>query len=51
MDEQPESSYLVKDVEEGQQPFRLYALERFRVVGEKGNDYVVKDGCNLTVLS
>jgi len=46
VDEQPESSYLVKDVEEGQQPFRLYALERFRVVGEKGNDYVVEDGCN-----
>src|SRR5215831_10909130 len=47
VDEQPESSYLVKDVEEGQQPFRLYALERFRVVGEKGNDYVVEDGCYL----
>jgi len=46
VDEQPESSYLVKDVEEGQQPFRLYALERFRVVGEKGNDYLVEDGCN-----
>jgi hypothetical protein len=46
VDEQPESSYLVKDVEEGQQPFRLYALERFWVVGEKGNDYVVEDGCN-----
>ena len=46
VDEQPESSYLVKDVEEGQQPFRLYALERFRVVGEKGNDYAVEDGCN-----
>ena len=46
VDEQPESSYLVKDVEEGQQPFRLYTLERFRVVGEKGNDYVVEDGCN-----
>jgi hypothetical protein len=46
VDEQPESSYLVKDVEEGQQPFRLYALERFRVVGEKGDDYVVEDGCN-----
>ena len=45
VDEQPESSYLVKDVEEGQQPFRLYALERFRVVGEKGDDYVVEDGC------
>ena len=45
-DEQPESSYLVKDVEEGQQPFRLYALERFWVVGEKGNDYVVEDGCH-----
>ena len=45
-DEQPESSYLVKDVEEGQQPFRLYALERFWVVGEKGNEYVVEDGCN-----
>jgi hypothetical protein len=45
-DEQPESSYLVKDVEEGQQPFRLYALERFTVVGEKGNDYVVEDGCD-----
>ncbi len=44
-DEQPESFYLVKDVEEGQQPFRLYALERFTVVGEKGNDYVVQDGC------
>jgi hypothetical protein len=44
-DEQPESSYLVKDVEEGQQPFRLYALERFWVVGEKGNDYVMEDGC------
>lgn len=47
VDEQPESSYLVKDVEEGQQPFRLYGLERFRVVGEKGDDYVVKDGCYL----
>ena len=46
VDEQPESSYLVKDVEEGRQPFRLYALERFRVVGEKGNDYLVEDGCN-----
>jgi hypothetical protein len=46
VDEQPESSYLVKDAEEGQQPFRLYALERFRVVGEKGDDYVVEDGCN-----
>jgi hypothetical protein len=46
VDEQPESSYLVKDVEEGQQPFRLYALERFWVVGEKGNDYVVEDGCS-----
>jgi hypothetical protein len=46
VDEQPESSYLVKDVEEGQQPFHLYALERFWVVGEKGNDYVVEDGCN-----
>jgi hypothetical protein len=45
-DEQPESSYLVKDVEEGQQPFGLYALERFWVVGEKGNDYVVEDDCN-----
>ena len=45
-DEQPESSYLVKDVEEGQQPFRLYALERFWVVGEKGNEYVVEDGCS-----
>lgn len=45
-DEQPESSYLVKDVEEGQQPFHLYALERFWVVGEKGNEYVVEDGCN-----
>jgi hypothetical protein len=45
-DEQPESFYLVKDVEEGQQPFRLYALERFMVVGEKGNDYVVEDGCS-----
>src|SRR5213592_1354582 len=45
VDEQPESSYLVKDVEEGRQPFRLYALERFRVVGEKEGDYVVKDGC------
>jgi hypothetical protein len=44
-DEQPESSYLVKDVEEGQQPFHLYALERFWVVGEKGNEYVVEDGC------
>jgi hypothetical protein len=44
-DEQPESFYLVKDVEEGQQPFRLYALERFTVVGEKGNDYVVDEGC------
>jgi hypothetical protein len=44
-DEQPESFYFVKDVEEGQQPFRLYALERFTVVGEKGNDYVVEDGC------
>jgi hypothetical protein len=44
-DEQPESFYLVKDVEEGQQPFRLYALERFVVVGEEGNDYVVEDGC------
>jgi hypothetical protein len=44
-DEQPESFYLVKDVEEGQQPFRLYALERFAVVGEKGDDYVVEDGC------
>ena len=48
LDEQPESSYLVKDVEEGQQPFRLYALERFRVVGEKGNEYVVEDGCLIT---
>jgi len=47
VDEQPESSYLVKDVEEGQQPFRLYALERFRVVGEKEGDYMVKDGCYL----
>jgi len=46
VDEQPESFYLVKDVEEGQQPFRLYALERFTVVGEKGNDYLVQDGCN-----
>ena len=45
-DERPESFYLVKDVEEGQQPFRLYALERFTVVGEKGNDYLVQDGCN-----
>ena len=45
-DQQPESSYLVKDVEEGQQPFHLYALERFWVVGEKGNDYVVEDSCN-----
>jgi hypothetical protein len=45
-DQQPESFYLVKDVEEGQQPFRLYALERFTVVGEKGNDYLVQDGCN-----
>ena len=45
-DEQPESSYLVKDVEEGQQPFRLYALERFWVVGEKGNEYVVEEGCS-----
>src|SRR5438046_7335867 len=45
-DEQPESSYLVKDVGEGQQPFRLYALERFTVVGEKGDDYVVGDGCD-----
>jgi hypothetical protein len=45
-DEQPESFYLVKDVEEGQQPFRLYALERFVVVGEEGNDYVVEDGCD-----
>jgi hypothetical protein len=44
-DEQPESFFLVKDVEEGQQPFRLYALERFWVVGEKGNDYMVEDGC------
>jgi hypothetical protein len=44
-DEQPESSYLVKDVEGGQQPFHLYALERFWVVGEKGNDYLVEDGC------
>jgi len=44
-DEQPESFYLVKDVEEGQQPFRLYALERFAVVDEKGDDYVVEDGC------
>src|SRR5947209_7961440 len=44
-DEQPESFYLVKDVEEGQQPFRLYALERFAVVGEEGDDYVVEDGC------
>ena len=45
-DQQPDSSYLVKGVEEGQQPFHLYALERFWVVGEKGNDYVVEDGCN-----
>jgi len=45
-DEQPESSYLVNDVEEGRQPFRLYALERFWVVGEKGDDYVVEDGCS-----
>ena len=44
-DEQPNSFYLIKDVEEGQQPFHLYALERFWVVGEKGNDYVVEDGC------
>ena len=44
-DEQPESFYLVKDVEDAQQPFRLYASERFWVVGEKGNDYVVEDGC------
>ena len=45
-DQQPESFYLVKDVEgEGQQPFRLYALERFWVVGEKGSDYMVQDGC------
>src|SRR5262249_50503479 len=44
VDEQPESFYLVKDVEEGQQPFRVYALERFTVVGEKGNDYLVQDG-------
>ena len=43
--EQPESFYLVKDVEGGQRPFRLYALERFTVIGEKGNDYVVEDGC------
>jgi len=40
------SFYLVKDVEEGQQSFRLYALERFTVIGEKGDDYVVEDGCN-----
>ena len=46
VDEQPESFYLVKDVEEGQQSFRLYALERFTVIGEKGDDYVVEDGCN-----
>ena len=46
VDEQPESFYLVKDVEEGQQPFRLYALERFTVVGEKANDYLVEDGCH-----
>ena len=45
-DEQPDSFYLVKDVEEGQQSFRLYALERFTVIGEKGDDYVVEDGCN-----
>jgi hypothetical protein len=45
VDEQPESFYLVKDVEEGQQPFRLYALERFAVVGEKGDDHLVQDGC------
>jgi hypothetical protein len=45
-DERPESSYLVNDVEEGKQPFHLYSLERFWVVGEKGNDYVVEDGCN-----
>lgn len=45
-DEQAESFYLVKDVEEDRQPFRLYALERFWVVGEKGNDYVVEDGCD-----
>jgi hypothetical protein len=44
-DEQPESSYLVKD-DTTQQPFRLYALERFWVIGEKGNDYVVEDGCS-----
>ena len=44
-DEQPESFYFVKDVEEGQQPFHLYALERFWVVGEKGSDYMVQDGC------
>jgi hypothetical protein len=43
-DEQPESSYLVKD-DTTQRPFHLYALERFWVVGEKGNDYVVEDGC------
>ena len=46
VDEQPESFYLVKDVEEGQQSFRLYALERFTVIGEKRDDYVVEDGCN-----
>ena len=45
--QQPESSHLVKDMEEGQQSFHLYALERFWVVGEKGNDYVVEDGCYL----
>jgi hypothetical protein len=42
-DEQPEAFYLVNDVEEGQQPFRLYALERFTVIGEKGNNYLVQD--------
>lgn len=46
VDEQPDLFYLVKDVEEGQQPFRLYALERFTVVGEKGNDYLIEDGCH-----
>src|SRR5438093_13199187 len=46
VDEQPESSYLVQDVEEGQQSFRLYALERFRVLGQKGKAYLLGDGCN-----
>ena len=43
IDERPESSYLVTEVAKRQQPFRVYAMERFRILGEMDGDLLIQD--------